>query len=301
MENEVREVSIEEFESKLNDMNIITELFDQIRLIDGPSKSICEIKNGEVHATSRKCHAFWNRSEKCKNCVSYRASQSQHKMVKLEFFDNQYYFVMACPFIIGGKNYILELISNITVRLSTDLSEIDPNDFIHNLICQLETASIKDSFTGLFNKKYLETKVEEVVALKKYHTSFLVMFDLDDFKLVNDTHGHILGDKVLLEFASVLDQDTKQFVSYIARFGGDEFSILFEDTTQEQVEEVLANIAQHFYALEFESDKGTFHVNVSAGYTPINEEINTFNKGVTKADEHLYAVKKEHKLQRLEK
>jgi diguanylate cyclase (GGDEF)-like protein len=97
---------------------------------------------------------------------------------------------------------------------------------------KLEQA-IRDPLTGIYNRRFLHEALEkEVSRCERYGSeASLVLFDLDDFKLINDTHGHAAGDDVLRAFAAVAEQVIRPSDS-LARVGGEEFALLLPETAQ---------------------------------------------------------------------
>ena len=94
--------------------------------------------------------------------------------------------------------------------------------------------SITDSLTGLYNRSYLEQKVTELVSDGNKGTLFIM--DIDNFKKVNDTFGHIAGDKTLKLLADTLRENTRK-MDIVGRLGGDEFVIFYSDMTDRKVSE----------------------------------------------------------------
>lgn len=290
----IENMTIDELIGKLNEMNFITNLFDTIRLIEGPSHSVLKVENGKFADTGQKCFSLWNRCEKCRNCVSYQASQANHKMVKLEYFNDQYYFVMANPLIVDGKRVVLELVTNITAQLAINPNDVNDENFVHDLICKLESVSVKDTSTGAYNKKFLEQQLQRMIDEKKCSNTYLAIFDLDNFKNVNDTYGHMAGDSVILKFVDIVNEVIMKYNSYIARFGGDEFVVVFEDISNEMFTHAINTICDKFASVEFKEDNGNiFHCTVSVGNVKITSEYENFERIIHEADKELYKQKQE--------
>ncbi len=100
---------------------------------------------------------------------------------------------------------------------------------------EMRTLSITDSLTGLFNRRYFDERIfEELQRGMRYSSEFsLAIFDIDDFKLFNDSEGHIAGDEVLKTIANVSRESLRE-VDIIARFGGEEFSIIMPQTDKNE-------------------------------------------------------------------
>ncbi len=97
--------------------------------------------------------------------------------------------------------------------------------------------SREDALTGLLNRRSLDFVLErETERSRRYKTSTSVLLvDIDDFKKINDTYGHLTGDEVLKHCADILKRSVRK-IDYVIRFGGDEFVVIMPDTTREQGE-----------------------------------------------------------------
>jgi len=115
----------------------------------------------------------------------------------------------------------------------------------------LRQLSISDSLTGLYNRRYfLERLNSELVRSRRQgHTMSVLLFDIDDFKLYNDTHGHLAGDEVLEQLGSIVKECIREDVDIPFRYGGDEFTVLLVETSPEQAYEVAERIRTSFSKL----------------------------------------------------
>lgn len=95
----------------------------------------------------------------------------------------------------------------------------------------LNEQAMRDWLTGLHNRRYFEeTLPDHISAATRYNRELsLVIFDIDDFKQINDTHGHAAGDAALREFATLL-KTTARKADMVCRYGGDEFAVLLPET-----------------------------------------------------------------------
>jgi diguanylate cyclase (GGDEF)-like protein len=125
-----------------------------------------------------------------------------------------------------------------------------------------------DSLTGLANKKTLHNALTERVMLRKYYHLSLVFFDIDHFKIVNDTYGHQTGDEVLMALGKII-ADTKRDYDIAGRYGGEEFLLLLPETNQKQALEVAKKIKSIITAMEIKTEKGTLKITVSCGISSL--------------------------------
>lgn len=100
---------------------------------------------------------------------------------------------------------------------------------VHEIQNELE----KDSLTGFLNRNYFEGKINSYLMKPNAHGTFFMM-DLDNFKYVNDTYGHTAGDTLIIEFANVLKENTREN-DFVCRMGGDEFAIFFPGLDKDHV------------------------------------------------------------------
>lgn len=148
--------------------------------------------------------------------------------------------------------------------------------------------SVTDALTGLFNRSYLERKIAELI--NEGHAGTLFIMDMDNFKKVNDTFGHIAGDKSLQLLAEVLRANTRK-VDVIARLGGDEFVIFFVDMTNRDVAIEKARNIQNMFLEKFRSMYNLGEVSLSIGIAHSPEDGRDFKTLYNNADKALYYIK----------
>ncbi len=108
---------------------------------------------------------------------------------------------------------------------------------------KLEEAAITDKLTGVYNRHYLYERLQELLDKHRRDDSgfAIAVFDLDYFKAINDTHGHIAGDRVLQHFAATLKSQLRSY-DIVVRFGGEEFIVVFTDIAKEQAAQLCNRI-----------------------------------------------------------
>lgn len=153
--------------------------------------------------------------------------------------------------------------------------------------------SLVDGLTKAYNRRYLFEQIERELqpAGRPGRPLALVMFDIDYFKKVNDTHGHMAGDQVLREIASLTRQHVRPG-DVFARYGGEEFALLLPGTGLQGAaglaEAIRAEVAAHVFTFEGH----TFSMTISAGVAQANEDTRIADDLIRSADQNLYAAKR---------
>jgi diguanylate cyclase (GGDEF)-like protein len=155
----------------------------------------------------------------------------------------------------------------------------------------LRNMAMVDPLTGLYNRRFAEHRLTAEVARseRKGHPLTLLTLDLNNFKQINDTHGHPAGDKVLQEFAACLNKVIRG-ADLAVRLGGDEFLVLLPECTQEQLQLVLGRLG----SLEVDWQGNKIPVTFSAGWKEY-ELGDRPAEMLARADQDLYARKRASK------
>lgn len=148
-----------------------------------------------------------------------------------------------------------------------------------------------DSLTDVYNRKALYEKLEAEIKYSNENKTNLtiLMIDVDDFKSINDTHGHLVGDNILKKIATVI-KDSIRDTDIVGRFGGEEFLVLLPNTTQEKCHTIAERIRENIEKLKLPSQNS---VTISGGVKEYNHE--TIDSVIDKADKMMYEAKKHGK------
>ena len=161
-----------------------------------------------------------------------------------------------------------------------------------DLVVDLYNKVRMDSLTKLYNRYGMDAELREQLRQYKrtYEDSFyIIACDLDNFKHINDTWGHLEGDRALVLIAGVLSKVAKRFRSNVFRIGGDEFVIITDKSEQGLAEQVMDAIKNALDKIEFRDD---FDIKMSLGYalydgvTPIDELLGNADKKLYEAKKH---------------
>jgi diguanylate cyclase (GGDEF)-like protein len=156
-----------------------------------------------------------------------------------------------------------------------------------------------DDLTGIWNKRYFRRQLpHEIERARMFNIPLtLLLFDIDDFKQINDSFGHIIGDVVLSELCGVV-RETLRPTDILARFGGDEFAIILPHTDAGGAIAVAERVLKHVGALMIPTDEeATIHCSVSIGIAEFQRADVSANDLIRRADERLYLSKRQGKNQ----
>jgi len=172
------------------------------------------------------------------------------------------------------------------------------NNAVHH--AEAESHALTDSLTGLPNARAMYVRFEQEAArARRSGRSFQVMMlDLDDFKLVNDTFGHKTGDQMLREMARILQAQLREY-DFLARYAGDEFVAIVHDLPGEQVSDLHERIEHAVTGFSLHvRGSARASVGVSVGAATYDADGETLDQLLIAADQAMYSAKSEHKQRR---
>ena len=149
-----------------------------------------------------------------------------------------------------------------------------------------------DFLTKIYNRGYFtDAGFREIATAKRYkHSLSAMIFDLDNFKQINDEHGHVIGDKVIQDSASTITSLIRDS-DIFARFGGDEFVLLLPHTDLKDAENLAERIVQAVSALSISTASSEVNITVSIGVAVLKPEHSNIDHLIHAADEALYRAK----------
>lgn len=161
------------------------------------------------------------------------------------------------------------------------------------MVHKLETMATTDGMTGLLNKRaMLDAATQKVAAAHRFGRKLSVLVtDIDFFKKVNDTHGHDVGDVVIKGLGEILKR-TKRTTDVVARFGGEEFVLLCEQTDETGAVQLGERIREELAKTVFQTPSGPLSVTCSVGAATFPQAGGTWDDLFKAADEALYASKR---------
>lgn len=160
------------------------------------------------------------------------------------------------------------------------------------LASELSYQATHDKLTGLINRSEFERRLTDLVSEARQHDSTHAMcfVDLDQFKVINDTCGHIAGDELLRQLGHLL-VGTVRKSDTLARLGGDEFAILMAHCSQKQAEKIADEVRERIEQFQFVWESRVFTIGASIGVTSIHQQTIGMTEVLKQADTACYAAK----------
>ncbi len=210
------------------------------------------------------------------------------------FIISEALFYGVCAFLFAARGVLLEPLPGMILLAATYLCNL----FYKGLVTFLENRALQklvitDFLTGIYDHRYLSLKVKMEFDWRQNTKGefFFVMIDIDLFKKVNDKFGHEEGNTVLVAVAKILKSGIRGS-DVVARYGGEEFSLILFDVDEKGVFQTVERIRSAVEAHKFSSEKGLFHVTISAGIcSNKNSDVKSAQDLIKCADQALYQAK----------
>ena len=200
----------------------------------------------------------------------------------------------------GYQSIVREREMSLSARFDKQLRQLEKvarisdryQTMMRDLNIALKEASTHDALTGIANRRLLTERLrEETERAKRYSRPLcVVMIDIDRFKLINDEHGHEVGDNVLMEVVRVMEAEIRDH-DLCGRWGGEEFLLLMPETTRDQAVRVMERLRQAVANLRVRINDDTLSVTVSLGMAELHANEN-YSSAINRADVALLRAKR---------
>lgn len=159
-------------------------------------------------------------------------------------------------------------------------------------LARLEPLATTDQLTGLYNRHYFTSElVKQINTWRRHQQSLtIIILDIDYFKKVNDTYGHLAGDYALKSLAKICKNQLRD-IDTLARIGGEEFAILLPTTSVNGGMQIAERIRKVTEDYDYEYEGNTFHMTVSLGIAELTDETWSITEFIGAADDMLYKAK----------
>ena len=254
-------------------------IFDVVRLVDpGHRKVLTLDSDGILTEKPGHCHMVWNRDTRCENCISAKAYARKTILNKIEFKDEEAYFVISKYIEVGGRGCMLEMVTRLTDGRWLDMGG-------HRLLLDrcdgMERSAFVDPLTGAYTRRYFD----KFLASGEM-SGGVAMIDVDQFKAVNDSFGHLVGDEALKTVAEAMQNCLRQ-TDILIRYGGDEFLLLMPQSRPNGVESVIRRVQDAVQAARVPSHP-ELRLSVSIGGVC---DVQPLTEAIRQADVRMYRNK----------
>lgn len=231
-------------------LRCLAPIFDVVRIVDPRDTAVLTVReDGSLGREPYGCFRVWEKGDRCENCTSACAYLDGCQHTKYEFIRDNVFYVVSRPLTLetaeGEVQVVLEIVSHVSDQL---LLEREGDKSLAERVEETQEKMYRDELTHAFNRRYLNEmnflhrRVDRVSAQVG-----MILLDLRRFKQVNDTYGHLTGDRVLEEVAGALCRRVRERDS-VVRIGGDEFVVILtgcgEDTVRRKMEELRQAVRQ---------------------------------------------------------
>ena len=260
-----------EHDSALAAESILHKIYDTVRYVN-PIEKKCSSngENFEEDPLSPHCFSVWEKKSICENCVSMRALREKKAVMKLEYSDKKVFMVTSVPMNENNERAI-ELIRDVTNENLLDSKDLLNESILLEKINKLNRELISDPLTQLYNRRFMNERLpyELVQSWTTKAPMGLIMADIDFFKKINDTYGHLAGDQILIGFSSLLKSMIRENLDWVIRYGGEEFLIFLSNADKENLlkkaEEIRAAVENHIFCtndlnIQITSSFGVFSI-----------------------------------------
>jgi diguanylate cyclase (GGDEF)-like protein len=159
---------------------------------------------------------------------------------------------------------------------------------------RVKELSLRDGLTGLYNRRVLEEILLLEKNKRKPSTTSVLLIDVDDFKMINDTFGHPAGDQVLKVIGRLLMENTRK-ENIVARYGGEEFALLLTNTDLDTALQIAERLRIRLGEEEFLFSGSRFRLSVSIGVACNGGDASAVEGMISRADQALYNAKRSGK------
>lgn len=282
-----------ELQKIIEKLNIFENAYDLIRLVDPVKKNIINLHNNVTEDTGIRCFDYWGKNKVCDNCISIRAFRDNKTYIKMEYNEDNIYMVTAIPIELSDRRLVMELLKNATDSLILD-SDRDRYSEMYAMIDNMNNIAMKDSLTGIYNRRYMSEKlpIELANAVIAEHSLSVIMTDIDFFKNVNDTYGHLAGDSVLRQFAQLLAKSLSRDTDWVARYGGEEFIICLPHAGHKRATEIAELMRKNLENYIMDCGENKLQITASFGVSTMTAESSlSMEQLIGLADNKLYEAK----------
>jgi diguanylate cyclase (GGDEF)-like protein len=288
----------EDINNLINKLTGFEKMYHMMRIVDPKRKRVLDIKKNRLDTMDSYCYKFWEQDRICENCISMRAYNENNTFFKMEYTNSNIYMVTAIPVEVGGQTIVIELLNNVTDSMLIGDGNYENNRVVNSLIKNINEIAVTDSLTSVYGRRYINEKLpaELIISSVKEKPLSIILIDLDNFKDINDSLGHLAGDAVLKDIAEILKGCIRSKDDWAARYGGDEFIICLPNTDNKTAKQIAERVRSSIENKEFKYNGKAINITASFGVcTNTEDNFTTIEQFIESADKKLYSSKRHGK------
>ena len=281
----------------INEVRLLDKLCDIVRFVDPIRKTVIYTGDDAKSEMALRCFDFWGNSKVCDNCISIRSYYDNETYVKIEYTEDRTYMITALPHQLADRRVVIEMFKDVTTSmfLSADGSQPARTSEIRSMIDKMNAMTMRDPLTGIFNRRYISEKmpVDLINTALSGQNLSIIMADIDHFKNINDTYGHLAGDCALKRFVELLSGCIKRGSAWLARYGGEEFMICLPGADTGKARDIAEKMRQSVERAQISCGDMRLQLTCSFGVfsTGSGHDYNV-EQMIAGADEKLYLAKR---------
>ena len=284
-----------EIHEVIDKLAIFDKMYDIMRLVDPVHKKIINYNSSNhVSEVTVNCFDFWGKNKACDNCISIRAFNENQTFIKIEYSHEKIFMITAIPFEFEERRVVIELLKDTTNSFIFENGEKIFSSGIYTMIDIMNNQVLKDPLTDIYNRRYINEKlpIDLLNAALSEGEIAIIMADIDFFKKVNDTYGHLAGDEVLKSFANTISGCFNRESDWVARFGGEEFLICLPGAGIKKSAEIAEIMRKEIESKEIMAGENIIKITASFGICCIKAKQGiTIENLIDAADKKLYLAK----------
>lgn len=272
---------------------IMDNLYNAYRVVDPVRKEVLIHKEGTIADIA--CYDLWQQKKVCENCISMRTINENRAYCKAEFDGERVFMITSIPIENEQGRMALEVLSDITDSGIIETLGSKSREEIYEMVNRRNAVLVIDELTGIYNRRYINDRLPyEIVQSIEHHTPLsVIMLDIDHFKRVNDTYGHLAGDYILRSLAAVIKERVRKDLDWCARYGGEEFMVCLPGATREVARQVAEKLRRQVEETVFCYKEQAIKITCSFGVASWKPEFSGWHDMMEKADQNLYRAKRE--------
>lgn len=284
-------ITLNELEDKLD---FFHKMYDTVRLVDPTYKKVIDYRGSSITQTKDICYNYWRDGKICNNCISMRAHYEDKSFVKLEKTSDAIMLVTAIPIVNSKSPVVLELMKNATDSMLIGSGNYNEGELLHRYVKEIEDVIVREPLTSLYNRRFVNERLPvDIINATLNHLPLTVCFiDLDHFKSINDLNGHEAGDLAIKTVGDVIKRHVRPELDWVARYGGDEFLICFNNTDENEAHEIVKKIEYEIEKIPLDIQMESDHLSISYGMKTMRDIQMTAEELIKFADQEMYKVKR---------